>query len=109
MEVKFLRPVRFPVFTVAFRNEVRHAIFVASSIPHPSPGEFRAGESARVRFSFSNVLAASHYTLTPAVGDWDEGYVPLDQREDVASLIVDSPLNTGGVADLPTELVVERP
>ncbi len=109
MEVEFLRTVTFPVFTVAFRNELRQPVFVASSIPHPSPGEFRGGERANVRFSFSNVLAPSHYMLTPAVGDWDEGYVPLDQRDDVASLIVDSPLHTGGVADLPTELRIERP
>ena len=31
MEVEFLRAVEFPVFTVAFRNEIRHTIFTATS------------------------------------------------------------------------------
>ena len=69
-----LRRSGFPIFTVMFRNEVRHLIFMATSIPHPPPGEFRAGERATVRFSFQNQLAPSHYMLTPAVGEWEENY-----------------------------------
>jgi ABC-type polysaccharide/polyol phosphate transport system ATPase subunit len=108
MEVEFLEDVGFPVFTVMFRNEVRHMIFMATSIPHPPPGEFKAGERATVRFSFQNHLGPSHYLLTPAVGRWTDGYQQLDQREDVASLIVEAAHETGGVVDLPTEMAVVR-
>ena len=108
MEVEFLRPVEFPVFTVAFRNEVRQTIFTATSVAHPSAGAFAAGERATIRFSFGNALAASHYTLTPAVGEYEGEYRLLEEREDVASLIVESSLYSGGVVDLPTRMEVER-
>jgi hypothetical protein len=42
------------------------------------------------------------------VGEWDDGYRLLEQRDDVASLIVESDLQSGGVADLPTELEIVR-
>jgi ABC-type polysaccharide/polyol phosphate transport system ATPase subunit len=108
MEVEFFEDVRVPVFTVMFRNELRHLIFMATSIPHPLPGEFKAGERATVRFTFQNQLAPSHYLLTPAVGKWEDAYEQLEQREEVASLIVESGLETGGVVDLPTQLEIVR-
>ncbi|MBN1530844.1 MAG: ABC transporter ATP-binding protein [Thermoleophilaceae bacterium] len=108
MEVEFLRPVRFPVFTVAFRNEVRHTVFTATSVAHPSAGAFAAGDRAIVSFAFENALAQSHYTLTPAVGEYEGEYHLLEQREDVASLIVEASLHSGGVVDLPTRMEVER-
>jgi ABC-type polysaccharide/polyol phosphate transport system ATPase subunit len=108
MEVEFFEAVRFPVFTVMFRNELRHLIFMATSIPHPPPGEFNPGDKATVKFSFRNQLAPSHYLLTPAVGKWEDDYEQLEQREEVASLIVESALETGGVVDLPTQLEIVR-
>jgi ABC-type polysaccharide/polyol phosphate transport system ATPase subunit len=108
MEVEFLRAVEFPVFTVAFRNEIRHTIFTATSVAHPAAGAFAAGERATVSFAFDNALAASHYTLTPAVGEYEGAYRLLEQREDVASLIVESSLYSGGVVDLPTRMDVKR-
>jgi ABC-type polysaccharide/polyol phosphate transport system ATPase subunit len=108
MEVVFEGDVGYPVFTIAFRNELRHMIFMATSIVHPPPGEVRAGERVTVRFSFPTLLAPSHYTLSPTVGEWDAGYRQLDERDDVASLVVHSALETGGAVDLPTELVVDR-
>jgi ABC-type polysaccharide/polyol phosphate transport system ATPase subunit len=108
MEVEFRRPVAFPIFTVTFRNDVRHTIFRATSVPHAPPGEFKTGERATVRFAFENLLGPSQYTLTPAVGQWEDGYQPLAQRDDVAALIVESGVHSGGVVDLPTELEVTR-
>jgi ABC-type polysaccharide/polyol phosphate transport system ATPase subunit len=108
MEVEFRRTVSFPVFTMTFRNDVRHTIFRATSVPHSPPGEFAAGERATVRFSFENLLGPSQYTLTPAVGEWHDGYQALSQRDDVAALLVESDVHSGGVADLPTELEVTR-
>ena len=108
MEVEFEAPVEEPVFSVTFRNDVRHIIFVATSAPHDPPGAFGAGERAVVRLSFANWLAPSRYTLTPTVQTWDPGYRVLHQREDFASLIVDGPRRTGGATDLPTALKVDR-
>jgi len=61
-----------------------------------------------VRLSFENWLAPSRYMLTPTVATWDPEYRVIDQREDLASLIVEAPYRTGAATDLPTELEIER-
>ena len=108
MEVDFKADVPQPVFSVTLRNDVRHVIYIPSSLQHGPVEPFRAGDRAIVRFGFQNWLAPSRYTLTPAVSTWDPDYRVIDQREDHASLIIDAPIRSGGVADLPTELEVER-
>ena len=60
------------MFTVTFRNEVRHTIFVATSCAAGGPlGTVRRRASGvSVRLSFENWLAPSRYTLTPAVAEY---------------------------------------
>jgi ABC-type polysaccharide/polyol phosphate transport system ATPase subunit len=108
MEVEFKADVPHPVFSVTFRNDVRHVIFIPSTMQHEPLEPFRAGDRAIVRLGFQNWLAPSRYTLTPAISTWDPDHRVIDQREDLASLIVDGPIRTGAVADLPTELELER-
>jgi ABC-type polysaccharide/polyol phosphate transport system ATPase subunit len=108
MEVEFLAPMEHPIFSVTFRNDVLHTIFVATSAPHPAPGAFATGERALIRLSFVNWLAPSRYGLTPTIATWDPNHRVVDQREDLASLIVDAPRRTGGATDLPTEFEVDR-
>jgi ABC-type polysaccharide/polyol phosphate transport system ATPase subunit len=107
MEVQFVDPIEDPVFAITFRNDVRHTIYVARSDFDKPTGSFVAGERVTVRFSFPNWLAHSTYTLTPAVMTSD-GRITLDQRVDAVTLKVDTNRITGGVADLPTEVEVER-
>ncbi|HEX2160317.1 MAG TPA: ABC transporter ATP-binding protein [Thermoleophilaceae bacterium] len=107
MEIEFSDPVEDPVFTIAFRNDVRHTIYVARSDLDGPTGSFQAGQRATIRFRFPNWLAHSTYTLTPAVMTSD-GRIALDQRIDALTLLVDTNRVTGGVADLPTEVEVER-
>jgi ABC-type polysaccharide/polyol phosphate transport system ATPase subunit len=106
-DVEFDRPVANAEFVITFRNDVRHTIFVATSAHHEHAGGFEAGDRATVRFEFQNWLAPSRYTLTPSVSDGgaDESLVVA---ADLAALVVDAPLKTGGVADLPTTLEVTR-
>ena len=104
-EVRFESAAENPAFAITLRNEVRHTIFVATSAAHGPSGRFEAGETATVRFRFENWLAPSRYTLTPWVATPDR---ILDRRDDLASLIVEAERLTGGVADFPTELSVER-
>jgi ABC-type polysaccharide/polyol phosphate transport system ATPase subunit len=108
MEVEFLGSVEDLVFTVSFRNEVRHIIFVPSSGWQPVSGPFAEGERHVVRLTFENWLAPGRYTLTPTVAALDPDYRVLDQREDVGSLLVESPLRTGGTVDIPTEFGIYR-
>jgi ABC-type polysaccharide/polyol phosphate transport system ATPase subunit len=108
MEVEFMQTLDNAVFGVTFRNEVRHTTFVPTSGYVPVPGPFVAGDKLLVRLSFENWLATSRYTLTPSVATLDPQFRVLDQREDVASLLVESPFRTGGTVDVPTSLEIER-
>jgi ABC-type polysaccharide/polyol phosphate transport system ATPase subunit len=107
MEIEVEDGVEDPIFSITFRNDVRHTIYVARSDAGGPTGKFAAGERIVVRFSFPNWLGPSTYTLTPAVLTTD-GRQSIDLREDEAALTVRSGRWTGGVADLPTEVEVER-
>jgi ABC-type polysaccharide/polyol phosphate transport system ATPase subunit len=108
MEVEFLDAAEELVFSVSLRNDVRHITFVPTSGWRPVPGPFARGERIIVRLSFENWLAPGRYTLTPTVATLDPEYRVIDQRQDVASLLVESPFVTGGTVDIPTELDIER-
>jgi ABC-type polysaccharide/polyol phosphate transport system ATPase subunit len=107
MEVELIDAIENPIFTMIFRNDLRHTIYVASSDTSGPTGSFRAGERATVSFRFPNWLAHSIYTVTPAVTTAD-GRVTLDQHVDALTLWIETNRITGGVADLPTEVEVQR-
>jgi ABC-2 type transport system ATP-binding protein len=108
VEVEFLKPVESPLFVLTVRNEARQKIFVAHSAGHVVAGAFEAGDHATVRFAFENFLAPGRYSLTPEMAVWDPEHRLLDVRDDVASLIVEASNVTGGMADLPTAVEIER-
>jgi ABC-type polysaccharide/polyol phosphate transport system ATPase subunit len=107
-EVEFLGDVEDPVFAMSFRNDARHTIYVPRSDSAGPTGAFRAGQQVTVRFTFSNWLAPSRYTLTPLVLASDHKRI-LDTRADLASLIVDGQRRTGGVADIPVDIELTSP
>jgi ABC-type polysaccharide/polyol phosphate transport system ATPase subunit len=109
MQVAFSRELENPDFTLTFRNEARHTIFVASTRTLPEPtGRFKPGEQVTIRFGFDNRLGPSRYTITPAVGDATRGHEGYGYSEDLTAVIVQAPHYTGGVIDMPFELEVER-
>ena len=109
MEVFFHASLEEPVFAFHLRNEARHTVFAtASDWRLESVGSFSAGERALVRVRFDNWLAPSRYTVTPSVARAGGGADALDLREDLAALMVHATRVTGGIADLPHELAVER-
>ena len=108
MEVEMTEAVQDPAFAIAFRNDVRHTIFVARSDVHGPTGRFEAGERVVIGFEFDNWLAPSRYTLTPSVAVPSVGPEAIARRDDVASLIVEAGHWSGGVADLPHELEIRR-
>jgi ABC-type polysaccharide/polyol phosphate transport system ATPase subunit len=108
MEVDFLDTVADVVFGVTLRNDVRHTTFVPMSGWEPVPGPFGPGDRLLVRLTFENWLAPSRYTLTPSVATTSPDYSVLDERQDVAALLVESPFRTGGTVDIPTTLEIER-
>ena len=104
-DIEFERAVADPEFAITFRNDVRHTIFVATSALHPFSGSFEAGDVVTARFEFRNWLAPSRYTLTPSVSS---AGVELARADDLAALIVEAPLRTGGVTDMPTDFELRR-
>jgi ABC-type polysaccharide/polyol phosphate transport system ATPase subunit len=106
MTVEFKDPVVDPLFSITFRNDVRHTIMVARSDRNGPTGPFGAGQRVTARFTFPTWLAPSAYTLTSAVFTSD-GRIPLDQRVDAAHVIVESGQYSGGVVDLPTSVEIE--
>ncbi len=108
-EVRFHAAIEDPIFAVSLRNEVRHTVFVASSIYHDErTGSFGAGDSVIFRVSFENWLAPSLYQATPSVARHGAGADALDIREDLADLAVHATRVSGGVADLPHTLELTR-
>ncbi|HET8821484.1 MAG TPA: ABC transporter ATP-binding protein [Thermoleophilaceae bacterium] len=107
-EVEFVQAVDDPVFTITFRNEVRHTIFVCTTDHIPSGGRFEPGTRTTARFSFENWLAASRYTLTPSVGAPARGHDRYARADDLAALIVQAARSSGGVVELPYEIEVTR-
>jgi ABC-type polysaccharide/polyol phosphate transport system ATPase subunit len=108
LEAEIREPVDNPIFTVAFRNEMQHTIFVATTSTHGQLGRFEAGEVVSIGFTFQNWLAPARYTLTPAASIWDPAPRVIESREDARPLTVEGGGITGGVTDLPTSLEVER-
>jgi ABC-type polysaccharide/polyol phosphate transport system ATPase subunit len=105
-EVEFTQAVDNPVFTIVFRNEVRHTILVLSTDSRVTTGGFEAGRRTTVRFTFENSLAASRYTLTPSVGAPRRGHDRYARAEDIAALIVQGH-GSGGVIELPYTVEVD--
>jgi ABC-type polysaccharide/polyol phosphate transport system ATPase subunit len=107
MEVEFIDPVEDPIFSITFRNDVRHTIYVARSDRDGASGSFAKGDRIEVKFRFPNWLGPSVYTLTPSVMTAD-GRLTLSQREDAVTLRVEAARFSGGVADLPTTIEIVR-
>ena len=109
MEVRFHSALRDPIFAVTLRNVVRHTVFATSTIwDDEHTGAFAAGESVLVRVELENWLAPGQYDATPSVARAGAGADALDLREDLASLTVHSTRFSGGVADIPHTIAIER-
>ncbi len=109
LEVGFHTTVEDPIFSVALRNEMRQTIFATSTEHEPPVGRFGAGETTLVRIAFENWLAPSLYSATPSVARaGPKGANVFDVREDLASVRVFGPRFSGGVADIPHSIEVER-
>jgi ABC-type polysaccharide/polyol phosphate transport system ATPase subunit len=109
MDVEFHEAMDEPIFAFHLRNEPRHIVFATSTAWRPEPvGNFGAGETARVKVRFDNWLAPNRYTVSPSVARGGTGDDLVDLREDLASVIVHGLRVTGGIADVPHTLQVER-
>ena len=61
-----------------------------------------------MRVALENWLAPSRYTATPSVAAGDAAEDVMDLREDLASLVLSGPRETGGIVDVPHTIEVQR-
>jgi ABC-type polysaccharide/polyol phosphate transport system ATPase subunit len=109
MNVEFHAAMEEPAFAFHLRNEPRHTVFATSSAwLETRVGSFAAGDIARVCVRFDNWLAPMRYTVSPSVARSGPGADVVDLREDLASVVVHGTRVTGGIADVPHLLTVER-
>lgn len=108
-EVRFHADVEDPIFALTLRNEVRHTVFVTSSLHHQEEtGPFVAGDQVVLRVTLDNWLAPGMYQATPSVARAGGGADAFDVREDLADFVVHATRVSGGVVDLPHSLELVR-
>ncbi len=109
MRVSFRETIENPQFAIVLRNEMNHPLLAASSQRAiGASGTFAAGESVSVRVRFENYLSPDRYAMTATVSRAGTGADALDQREDVATLLVHGTYSSGALTDLPYGFEIER-
>ncbi len=107
--VEFARPAADPSFGVAFVNEHRQNLFVASTLTEgEATGHFEAGERVTFSVEFLNVFGPGRYHLSMLVSHRGTGDDVIDRWERIASIVVTGTRSAGGLVDLPHETRLER-
>jgi len=108
-EMLFNERTENPVFGVSLRNEAGQTVFATTTQwSVPETGVFDAGESATVRVRLDAWFSPSRYRVSPSVARQGSGADTLDLREDMASVIVHSTRDSGGMLDPPHRFEIER-
>ena len=108
-EMLFNERTENPVFGVSLRNEAGQTVFATTTQwSVPETGVFEAGESVTVRVQLDAWFSPSRYRVSPSVARQGSGADTLDLREDMASVIVHSTRDSGGMLDPPHRFEIER-
>ena len=109
MEIEFHEDLQDPIFGFRLTNELDQiAVASRTDWEHGPSGRFTTGQQTLVRMRLTNFLTPGRYRFTPGVSRGGLGSDALDIREHYTSLIVHGPNITGGQADLPYELEIDR-
>jgi len=102
VEVRFDEPISNPIFGFTLRNEIGSTVFATTTDQgHGPTGRFLPGQTTVAKLTFDNWLTPSRYMLTPSVAREGVGAHALALREDIASVMVDRGVFTGGIVSLP--------
>jgi ABC-type polysaccharide/polyol phosphate transport system ATPase subunit len=102
MEVRFNEPISDPIFGFTLRNQIGSTVFFTTTDhSHGPTGQFLPGQTTVAKLTFENWLTPSRYMLTPSVARDGVGAHALAVREDIASVMVDRGVSTGGIVSLP--------
>ena len=107
--VEFRRAVEDPGFAVAWVNEHRHNLFVASTATRwERSGRFEAGEAVELSVAFENAFGPGRYHVSLLVAYPGSGDRIIDRWERATSVMVTGSRATGGLVDLPHDIALER-
>ena len=108
-EARFAERVENPVFGVSLRNDAGQTLVATTtSWSQPETGVFDAGETATVRLQLEAWFGPGRYRITPSVAREGLGADVLDLREDMATVILHSTHDSGGLIDPPHRFEIER-
>lgn len=109
-EVAFHEDLEDPIFGWTLRALTGETVMVATTqYDNPHTGAFKAGTTAQVRIGFPMRFRAGQYTLSPVMARQGSGADIVDERENLASVLVHSTRSTGGIVDLEQVLEIRRP
>ena len=104
--VSFERALDDPVFAVAFVNQQRQNVFVASSaFREQASGRFETGDIVDFTVHFENVLAPERFAVSTLVSHQD-GHI-ADRWEGIFSFVVTGARAAGGLVDLAHDISLE--
>ena len=107
--VEFRRAVEDPSFAVAWVNEHRHNLFVASTATRGErTGRFQAGERVEFSVAFENAFGPGRYSISLLLAHPGSGDRIIDRWERAASVIVTGSRPAGGLVDLPHDVELRR-
>jgi ABC-type polysaccharide/polyol phosphate transport system ATPase subunit len=98
-----------PVCGFSINDDQHRRVFATATtwVGHAA-GSFAPGDRAVVALKFDMVFHPGRYTVTPFISHPGSGDHMMDLRERIASVVVTGTIATGGVVDLPHDLVVTR-
>jgi ABC-type polysaccharide/polyol phosphate transport system ATPase subunit len=108
-DVHFGERIDHPEFGVSLRNDAGQTVVATTTAwSHPETGVFDVGETATVRLQLDAWFGRGRYRITPWVTRQGLGADMLDLREDMATVILHSTHDSGGLIDPPHGFDIER-
>jgi ABC-2 type transport system ATP-binding protein len=108
-DVHFGERIENPAFGVSLRNEAGQTVVATTTAwTRPETGVFDSGETATVRLQLDAWFGPGRYHVTPSVTRQGLGADTLDLREDMATVILHSTRDSGGLIDPPHRFDIER-
>jgi ABC-type polysaccharide/polyol phosphate transport system ATPase subunit len=108
-EVRFHEDLVDPILGWSLTNMTGALLMAASSqFEHPHTGEFKAGETIIVRIGFVMRFAAGQYSVSPVIARSGSGADVVDERDNLATLLVHATRSTGGLVDLEQVMEITR-
>jgi hypothetical protein len=107
-EVRFDRFERDPLFAVNIENEDDERVAILTSYWGEPSGDFQSGDRIVVRLRFRADLRPGRYSLSPGMSRPGSGTDVIDHHVKLGSILIHGTRASGGIAEFPHHVEVER-